>query len=148
MKPAIIAAALAALAGSAQAQQPTAIEAFILQGECQKLGQQFLNKALNGAVPNWEVEMEANYKPAENRCYVSLRAQINVTGFQKGMTCFENGLYDGQTQRILAFTISGKACKWDEKDAYQNLKRGIILGNPSSDFDETEDFIRSKIKRD
>jgi hypothetical protein len=88
---------------------PTATEAFRLRFECVKLAQKILSDDSHGDAVT--VDVRSNYDPDSNRCYVELDAttyDASKPNFGKPnyVTETRRGLYDGQTDDLLAYFIN------------------------------------------
>jgi hypothetical protein len=142
---ALAVSAWATLAGIAQAQQLSAVDAFRLRGECHQLGQKLIadmdnrESLANAVLGNpWDRYTDTNYNAADNRCYVLIRQSPSVQGEKLGISCHRMSLFDGQTADPLAWTEDGPAC--------QN-RFGYVSEKPAADLDATRDFIMGKMGR-
>ena len=85
-------------------QLPTATEVFNLRSKCVELGQQILEgNHIGSALTQSQI---SNYDPRANRCYVELKVQ---SADPSEFAYFNQTIYDGQTQQMLAFAKIEKA---------------------------------------
>jgi hypothetical protein len=149
----------ATLAGIAQAQQLSAVDAFRLRGECHQLGQKLVadmdNKSMlaDMIIPRtWDRYTDTNYNATDNRCYVLIRQSPSVHGENLGINCRRVYLYDGQTADMQAFTEDGPACRYIQEGAFEASHHGAVFGEKIDEklgvdlgFGAARDYIAGKM---
>lgn len=151
---ALAVSAWATLAGIAQAQQLSAVDAFHLRGECHRLGQKLiadmdnLESLANMVIPNvWDRYTDTNYNATDNRCYVLIQQSPSAHGEKLGLNCLRAYLRDGQTKEAVAWTEDGPACKHNQSGAPEASHYGVVMEKSGDDFDVAHDFIKEKMGR-
>jgi hypothetical protein len=116
---------------------PTATEVFVLRSKCSELGDKIKDANLIG--PALTQSVVSHYEPRTNRCYVQLTTQTaNITA---GLTYLNQGLYDGQTNQLLAFV----SMEHDVRKGMVFVKTDI---SGDTGFDQASEFINKMMEDD